>query len=40
MIRSPSHTAGFSPGDGRKLGAGSREVKLQLATPAVNSEGN
>lgn len=39
-IPSVSHTAGFSPGDGRKLGAGSQEAKLQLAMPAPNSEGN
>lgn len=40
MIPSPSHTTGFPPGDGRKLGAGSQEAKLQLAMPAPNSEGN
>lgn len=40
MLGSPSHTAGFSPGAGRKVGAGSREAKLQLAAPALNSEGN
>lgn len=40
MIPSLSHTAGFPAGDGRKLGAGSQEAKLQLAMLALNGEGN